>query len=227
MTKRNSESRCRRCLKVNDNDSSHPSGRRVALCKSCEAARKHEEAERQVRRKSGRVSHLWADVDCAQCGTSFRQRSINQRFCSQSCRNLYLKQWRKESGPTMNDSFPCSVCGTLFIRASGNQKYCSVGCAKAAKDSKQSERSLRNRYLMSSESFRDLYDKQSGCCAICGTRFMSRAAIHVDHDHDCCSGSRSCGQCVRGLLCRNCNTMIGMARDSTDVLRKAIAYLGE
>jgi len=65
-------------------------------------------------------------------------------------------------------------------------------------------------------------------CAICDAEvscleFGSRPAI--DHDHACCSGSKSCGNCVRGLLCTSCNWGLGQFRDNPQYLVNAIGYL--
>lgn len=60
-------------------------------------------------------------------------------------------------------------------------------------------------------------------CRICG----ATGKLHIDHDHRCCSGERSCGRCVRGMLCRACNHGLGNFKDSRAALLSAIAYLDE
>jgi hypothetical protein len=45
-------------------------------------------------------------------------------------------------------------------------------------------------------------------CAACG----STADLKVDHDHACCPAGQSCGQCVRGYLCHECNTAEGLLK---------------
>lgn len=49
----------------------------------------------------------------------------------------------------------------------------------------------------------------------------------VDHDHRCCPGNRSCGKCVRGLLCYGCNVAAGLLGDDSDQVLKLAAYLIE
>lgn len=63
----------------------------------------------------------------------------------------------------------------------------------------------------------------SQVCAICG----SDKNKHVDHDHSCCPGAQSCGECVRAVLCANCNHGLGSFMDNPSLLKKAITYLEE
>lgn len=57
--------------------------------------------------------------------------------------------------------------------------------------------------------------EQFGACAICKQHFEDTP--HVDHDH--ASGS------IRGLLCKQCNLMIGFARESPDTLVSGSNYI--
>jgi hypothetical protein len=62
-----------------------------------------------------------------------------------------------------------------------------------------------------------------GICFACGA-VGDRLA--VDHDHRCCPSFRKvCGECVRGLLCDNCNKALGIVGDNIEHLRRLIAYL--
>lgn len=75
---------------------------------------------------------------------------------------------------------------------------------------------LRSNYKMTIEEYQHMYDMQNGVCAIClkaETRVDPRTGyvvwLSIDHDHACCPGIRSCGKCVRGLLCSKCNMGVG------------------
>ena len=49
---------------------------------------------------------------------------------------------------------------------------------------------------------------QDGKC-MCGKVFDVHGGqglgYEIDHDHDCCPGKKSCGECIRALVCRSCN----------------------
>ena len=47
----------------------------------------------------------------------------------------------------------------------------------------------------------------------------------IDHDHSCCPGPRTCGKCFRGLLCADCNNMLGHGKDSPTSFRWAADYV--
>ena len=66
-----------------------------------------------------------------------------------------------------------------------------------------------------------LESRQGMQCAICHRTLP----LVIDHDHACCPGKRSCGRCIRGLLCDLCNRGLGMFKDDPIRLRAAAEYL--
>ena len=84
---------------------------------------------------------------------------------------------------------------------------------------KQKNVNLKKNHGITLDEYNAMFDRQSGKCAICKDDFPDRhgKSIHVDHDH--ATGA------IRGLLCRQCNLMLGHARDNKAVLAGAIDYL--
>jgi hypothetical protein len=75
--------------------------------------------------------------------------------------------------------------------------------------------SLKKRYGLTLEEFNSIRLSQMNVCAIC----KKSMKLVVDHCH--ISGR------IRGLLCSNCNTGIGLLREDTDILKSAIDYLND
>ena len=88
------------------------------------------------------------------------------------------------------------------------------------------ENHLNRNFNITQARYGAFLAKQGGGCKICGTKEPGgMGAFHIDHDHSCCSGKKCCGKCIRGLLCRRCNDMLGKVEDSIEVLQEMIAYL--
>lgn len=91
---------------------------------------------------------------------------------------------------------------------------------------------LLRKYGLTPEEFDARWEAQGRCCAICGTAELGQRNTgdgprrpSVDHDHSCCPGQRTCGNCLRDLLCMNCNLGIGNFQEDPAVLRAAAEYL--
>lgn len=76
-----------------------------------------------------------------------------------------------------------------------------------------------HRYGLSLADQVALLQSQGDACAICSAPLTLDVGggAHLDHDHD--TGL------ARGFLCRNCNSLLGMAKDSPSRLRAAALYL--
>ena len=84
----------------------------------------------------------------------------------------------------------------------------------------RSRPALSSKYKITEQRYFEILEKQIGLCAICGSDSPGRRGsknFTVDHDHTTKE--------VRGLLCHSCNVMLGLAKDSIEVLEMAIKYL--
>lgn len=84
---------------------------------------------------------------------------------------------------------------------------------------------VQKQYGLGEYDYGYMYEAQNGTCAICERATGATRRLSVDHDHKCCNGPVSCGACVRGLLCRPCNDLLGHCRDDWRMLARAIRYL--
>ena len=86
---------------------------------------------------------------------------------------------------------------------------------------------LRYQFNVTPEQYDEMLAEQGGGCWICDrTPEEEGRALAVDHDHGCCpQQKRSCGRCVRALLCANCNNGLGRFRDDPALLERALALL--
>lgn len=81
---------------------------------------------------------------------------------------------------------------------------------------------LRENYGLSADDWDELFDSQGRCCRICRST-DSGGSWATDHDHNCCpTKSKSCGRCVRAILCAHCNKAEGFLSATPNPVETAI-----
>lgn len=125
-------------------------------------------------------------------------------------------------------------CGTYsgYITHGKNKEKPCDKCRLAANEYRRNKRKSDNdalgydpRRFKKHHIDKDTYDKMlskyNNKCWIC----KEKDASHIDHDHSCCDVYFSCGNCIRGVLCSNCNTAIGLLEDNVKIIKSALNYL--
>lgn len=80
---------------------------------------------------------------------------------------------------------------------------------------------LRWRYNIDEVEYNRILELQGERCALC----EATDKLHVDHDHSCCPGDRSCGECIRAIICARHNMILGLVRDNADEFEGLAQYL--
>lgn len=79
---------------------------------------------------------------------------------------------------------------------------------------------LQRTYGITVDDYNIMFAFQEGKCLGCNKHQSElKSALHVDHDHE--TGK------IRGLLCKKCNTAIGLMKDSIYNLNNMINYLSK
>ena len=126
----------------------------------------------------------------------------------------------------------CTGCGStldidMFHRRSRSKDGLRSLCKRCVMKYNQSHKveravsKIKRMYNLTPTQYNELL---AAGCAICG----SKENLHIDHDHKCCPYTKShktCGRCVRGVLCVDHNLGLGRFHDDTAMLGRAIAYL--
>ena len=163
------------------------------------------------------------------CGRDVRSKGLCTGHYAQQSRGRQLTPLRPTGARMVRDEQGRKHCGRCTTwkpvhefgrnkaQADGLNGYCA-SCHRFV--------GLLNRYGLTPEQHAQMLAAQGGGCAICGSASAGVRSLHVDHDHACCPESgRSCGKCVRGLLCDSCNLAIGKMNDDAARLRRAADYL--
>jgi hypothetical protein len=140
--------------------------------------------------------------------------------CSDCKEEKPLGEYYLRRGPRTSYWYPnshCKACTALRKRLweQNNRETAPLRFRK----------SQLKRYNLTLADYDDLLAAQGGVCAICKTsKPGGKGQFRVDHDHACCpERMRSCGKCIRGLLCNYCN--LHLAGKDPQRLRAALKYL--
>src|ERR1039457_124022 len=176
-------------------------------------------------RKPNTLTHKW----CTKCSSYIlfdlfsKNKSKKDGLCSfcKDCSLTLNKAYCENNKNRENIVVPkTKKCGRCKTEKEGLEFYkCNRerdGLTCYCKDCQ----GICNRFVkfgVTEEWYKATLEAQGGACAICKLVFTKDNPPCVDHDHLTYE--------PRGLLCRGCNTGIGLLQDKVGVLKSGAAYL--
>lgn len=164
-------------------------------------------------RKNRDITGAPLDLRCTFEGCS--RKEFNPGLCA----GHYYQKLKTGVLRPLHERLPCPVrgCEDTYSALKGKNNVCIRHSA------------LGIKYNLSEKDLVTLLEP--GVCSNPGCG--SAVRLHVDHDHNCCPydkkfptvTQKSCGECVRGILCSNCNSALGMLKENPRAIRGLLEYL--
>jgi Recombination endonuclease VII len=147
---------------------------------------------------------------CVVTGTTRRWKvyfsAMTGRICK-DCEIFHTSDMFYKHSEGKNGLYPrCKNCHNAKVRKDYDPK-------------KKKNFHLKYLYGITLDEYERRLQDQGGSCGICKTNLPGGNGqnFYVDHNH-------STNQ-VRGLICHNCNYIIGYSKENTDTLRAVIKYI--
>lgn len=168
---------------------------------------------------------------CTVCGkekplAAFRKRKAGKHGREARCKKCqkltseqkaYRKEWYLKNRPAMLKKRRAYYEEHREeILAQDAARYQSDPEFRQAKINREKARKVGLSIDDYTKKYDELLEVQAGCCAICG-QHISQVKLVMDHRHS--------DMFIRGLLCGNCNTAIGLLHDNVERAEGAVSYL--
>lgn len=160
---------------------------------------------------------------------------MSLKQCSGKCKQFKeLNEYNNDHTSPDGKNTRCKICARerALKWRDANREKCRLYQREYARDKRAANRlnpdrneymsiyqrksRLKRKYGLSLGDFERKIRIQDGLCAICGNS-PTKKNLCVDHDHD--TGK------VRGLLCDNCNLLLGRINDDPTIIKSAAQYL--
>lgn len=189
----------------------------VRVCRIC-----NKEAQARYREKNGHEST--ARTHCKR-GHEFTEENTGYGYLGKRRICLTCRQEDAVRRTEEREARTHCINGHEYVLDSWSLDiYGNMICHECRRET--NERKRLRTYGITLEEYQALEERQGHGCAVCRRPFedLSQKPA-IDHFHDCCPKGGSCGECVRGLLCKDCNTALGLLGDSPALLLEAAQYL--
>ncbi len=201
---------CIKCglVKSIDEFEPRPYNKFVSACKQCRAMRKYELLREKTKARGGR------EVMPTLASRELKRRGFKK--CPMCKKIKKLKCFNKNKNATCGVSGYCKVCSRILGKRYHDPKRRREEYIRL-RDVFLGKKLLR-RFGITIEQYLDMERTQGFKCSICRlSKEDNGKRLAVDHCH-------KTGR-VRGLLCNNCNVVVGFLSDKPEIARKMATYL--
>lgn len=173
---------------------------------------KHPNSIKTQWKKGQKANEHYYDRSCVICKKIYTPISATQKCCSKECEQINHKNWIKINKKKLDK------WKQKYYHKPKIKKIMLERSKKYQKSIKGRVTKIKNRYKITREEY-ELLIKNNSKCKICNREWSEDVRKSIDHNHQT--------NRIRGLLCLNCNTLLGHAHDNIETLKNAIKYLEE